>query len=309
MQKTKTISNPIGVTNIGDPFIFQGIDKNYYLYATSFTNGFNVWTSNDLVNWEPKGTCYCADNDSFGYCDFWAPEVIHYKGKYIMHYSARWKKNNSLRIGVAVADSPLGPFKDIGNKPMFDLGYAAIDGHVFIDNDDKKYLYFSKDCSENISKGNHESHLYVVMLSEDLLTIVSEPVFLMKAQQQWETLSGKEWTWNEGPCVIKKNNMYFLMYSANYFASKYYSLGYATANSPLGPFKKSEYNPLLKYVEGEISGPGHNSVFELNGDLICAYHVHTDYYKPSENRQLFLDRLYITEDKIIMNGPTIGSEI
>lgn len=299
-----TYKNPVGITNIGDPFVLQ---KNgmYFMYATSFIKGFYVWTSKDLKKWNEKKICYEADDNSFGYMDFWAPEVIFYKGKYIMHYTARWKKNDSLRIGVAVSDNPEGPFKDISDKPMFDYGYAAIDGTVLIDSNGHKYFYFSKDCSENIINGIHESHIYVSRLSDDLLSLEGEPVLLLKPDKEWEMKSGDNFRWNEAPCVLEKNGSYYLMYSANLFCSKYYSIGCAVSKSPLGPFIKYD-NPVLTYIEGSISGPGHNSVFYTHdtNKLLSAYHVHTDYNKPSENRQMFIDRIIFKDNKLFIDGPT-----
>lgn len=77
-----------------------------------------------------------------------------------MHYSARWGKNQSLRIGVATANSPGGPFMDVFNRPLFDFGYAAMDGHVLIDDDGSKYFYCPRDCSENVIDGSERFIVY-----------------------------------------------------------------------------------------------------------------------------------------------------
>ena len=105
MWENKSL-NPTGVSGIGDPFVLHASDGKYYLYATSFfpadgKEGFNVWQSADLSDWGAPRQCYAADGRSFGYKDFWAPEVTERGGRFYMHYSARWKKNDSLRIGVA----------------------------------------------------------------------------------------------------------------------------------------------------------------------------------------------------------------
>ena len=80
---------------------------------------------------------------------YWAPEVYEVKGKFYLFYSAQWKVNPShelenFRIGVAVADSPLGPFIDLANRPVFDPGYPVIDANVLFDTDGKAYLYYSR---------------------------------------------------------------------------------------------------------------------------------------------------------------------
>lgn len=111
------------IVKIGDPQIVLYEGK-YYCYATGGLmvdgkqDGFCVWVSDDMVNWSEPTLCFKA-NDYWGYTHFWAPEVVYHNGKFVMHYSARWSENDSLRIGVAVSDSPLGPFKDVHGKPMF----------------------------------------------------------------------------------------------------------------------------------------------------------------------------------------------
>ena len=83
------------VENIGDPFIvFDG--TSYYMYSTDFdVVGFKVRRSDDLKAWETLGVALDL-SDSWAYQDFWAPEVIYHNGKYVMHYSARRKTDQSL---------------------------------------------------------------------------------------------------------------------------------------------------------------------------------------------------------------------
>lgn len=98
------------VTNIGDPFVLR-VGNTYYLYATSFKDGFDYRTSSDLVHWSAPKKAYTAGERSFGYTDFWAPEVIEHEGRYLMHYTARRRSDDTLLIGVAAADRPEGPFR------------------------------------------------------------------------------------------------------------------------------------------------------------------------------------------------------
>jgi GH43 family beta-xylosidase len=302
-----TYQNPMSIKNIGDPFVLRGPDGKYYCYATSAPDGFKAWSSDNLVEWKEEGYVYLRKEDSWGVADFWAPEVVLYNGKYYMHYSARWGTNQSLRIGVAVADLPTGPFVDLFNHPMFDFGYAAIDGHVFIDDDGQKYFYYSRDCSENIVDGRHESHLYVTELNDDLVSFKGEPLLITRPEQDWEIRSGNEWRWNEGPFVLKHNRKYYLMYSANFFEGRDYSVGYAVADHPTGPFVKASHNPILFSSNPAISGPGHNSVTTSpNGkELFIVYHIHTDPQKPSGDRQVCIDRMGFQEDGLIyISGPS-----
>ncbi len=304
---TSTYQNPLPIKNIGDPFILRAPDGTYYCYATSAPDGFKAWSSPDLVNWADIGYIYKRREESWGASDFWAPEVVNYGGKYFLHYSARWGEKQSLRIGVATADSPGGPFVDVFNRPMFDFGYAAIDGHVFFDDGGRKYFYYSRDCSENVVDERHESHIYVAELNDDLTSLKGEPLLITKPEQEWECHSGPEWFWNEGPFVLKHNSRYYLMYSANFYASREYSVGYAVAESPMGPFVKAGHNPILFSPNAAISGPGHNSVTTSpNGsELFIVYHIHSDPQHPSGDRQVCIDRMGFRADgTLYVTGPT-----
>ena len=122
-------TNP--VANGADPFVLYD-EGTYYLYSTNDgANGYIVYTSTDLVNWQARGYAMKKNGDAQG--SFWAPEVIRDGDTYYMVYTAQ------EHIGIATADSPLGPFKD-KTGPLFEA--KAIDGHFFRDDDGKMYLYF-----------------------------------------------------------------------------------------------------------------------------------------------------------------------
>ena len=91
-----TYKNPMPIKNIGDPFVLREPGGKYYCYATSAPDGFKAWSSADLVHWKDIGYVYQRQEAAWGESDFWAPEVVRYGGKYLMHYSARWSKNQSL---------------------------------------------------------------------------------------------------------------------------------------------------------------------------------------------------------------------
>lgn len=275
------------VTNIGDPFIVND-GKNYYMYSTTFgARGFKVRKSSDLKEWEDLGVCLDL-SDSWASEDFWAPEVICHDGKYIMHFSARRTADKSLRIGVAVSDHPWGPFIQPRNEPMFDFGYAAIDGHVFIDDNGQAYFYFSKDCSENVVDGVHTSTICVAKMNSELTALTTQAKELFSAQYAYEGGDNPSWRWNEGPYVLKHDNQYYMTYSANFYASSSYCICLAIASHPMGPFVKYAYNPILtnKACDKDFSGPGHNAFFkDMDGNLKMTCHIHTDENKPSENRK------------------------
>ena len=273
------------ITRIGDPQILLYNDR-YYCYATSSSQGFLVWESGDLIHWSEPELCFAAI-ESWGKSHFWAPEVIRHNGKFIMHYTAMSRELNSLRIGVAVADYPKGPFRDVHGSPMFDPGYAAIDGSALVC-PEGNFFYYSRDCSENYVDGVKTSQLYCVRMNDDLTETIGEPVLVTSPTEPFErkSLSMEEpHLWNEGPCVILRGGKYIMNYSANHYASNDYAICIATADHPMGPWIKSKNNPVLS-CRAELFGAGHNAFFtDKQGRLMTAFHIQTDPEHPSGDRR------------------------
>lgn len=283
------------ITQIGDPFILvhEGM---YYHYSTSSKDGFKVYTSTNLKNWEMNG--YCYRDSKVGIGDFWAPEVYFYNNRFYLFFTSKNKAQNRLMLSVAVADDPLGPFIDVSDRPTFDFGYAAIDAHVFFDDDGRIYMYYAKDCSENIVDDIHTSQIYAVELTDDLIHTIGDPVLVLTPEGPHEQRQ-PNWQWNEGPFMLKEGDTYFLSYSSNFFQSKHYSVSYATSNLPFGPFQKAKENPILAYIPNEISGPGHNAYFTaLDGTPMTAFHIHTDMTDPSGDRQTCFSQYQITNNRL-----------
>lgn len=308
-DENKYYMNTKNTLAVADPFVIDGEDGFYYAYGTSDKlngYGFLVWRSKDLANWEEVGTAYYMSKDTWGVRDFWAPEVTKYNDKYYLHYTAK-DKEGKIKIGMSVADTPVGPFNDIKDEPFFYPGYNVIDSNIIIDDDGRMYMYYSRDCSEHIYNGKHESHIYAVEIN-GMEEVVGEPVEIIKPELWWESLSG-DWRWNEGPEVIKKGGKYYLMYSTNFYDSRDYSVAYAISDSPLGPFEKSEDNRLL-YVENNwthVSGPGHNYYVESpdGTELFTSYHSHIN-TSGGGVRQINVDKMGFREDgTMYINGPSV----
>lgn len=286
------------IRHIGDPQVVP-YNGRYYIYATSASNGFKVFETEDLVHVTDKGLCY--ESTAWGTTRFWAPEVLHHNGKFIMYYTAQNNTEEGLRVSVAVADSPLGPFKDIQDTPVFDFGYAIIDASPFVDDDGKGYLYFSRDCSKNIVNGRHTSQVYGVELTEDMLYPKGEPILLSTPTEPYEKLS-QNYLWNEGPAMVKNNGIYYLSYSVNCYSTKDYSVCYSTSTSPLGPFTKAPENPILAKIEGIVSGPGHNAYFKtFNGQLMTSFHIHSDYEKGGGDRRICFAKAFFKDDRLVID--------
>lgn len=302
-------ANPRPVKDIGDPHVLYA-DGEYFTFATGGPIGFNVWRSSDLTTFTKEKA---LKKIAWASGDYWAPEVYAANGRYYMFFTARRKEGATLRMGVAVSDAPQGPYEDAIGGPLFDFGYAVIDGTLLYGEDGTPYMIYSRDCSENIVEGRHESHLYGVQLAPDLLSVVGDPVLLTTPDTSWELTTG-DYLWNEGPVVLTHEGKYYLFYSANGYATKEYAVGVAVADHPMGPYTKQANNPILNYIEEDgkviVSGPGHNSFFTVGDELFTSYHTHTYTNAPSGNRQLNIDRAgFHADGTAYINGPTLAPQL
>ena len=339
-NENETFSNPLDVA-FGDPYILDDGNGNYYMYGTGAgaKDGFVVYTSQDLVNWDNGGQVFYGNTtDSWSTANFWAPEVYKFEGRYYMFYSADWKVNTTnegenFKIGVAVSDSPTGPFEDMMDRPIFDPGYPIIDANIYQDEEGKFYLYYSRACykhpveseiaewarEQNLFDEIEESWIYGVELSPDFMSVVSEPILLLSPpstmddeQAEWESRSvtsgevNRRWT--EGSFIFKHSGQYYMMYSANHFGGEHYAVGYATGPSPLGPFTKADNNPVIEKNTkkgGQVTGTGHNMVLFSpdNNQMYTIYHGRTE--KTGDERVVFIDKMSIDENgRLEVHGPT-----
>ena len=207
-----------------------------------------MWYSNDLLNWELKGTENIPG----------APDIVEYNGKFYV-------TGNSDH--VFVADDPLGPYTDLGlfkNTGPVENGWnGGFDCKIFVDDDNQPYLYWP---------GRGVSGIYGVKLDpNDLTKFMDKPTHLFgfNPMHPWERYGeANEYptvAWIEGPWVIKRNGIYYLEYSASGTQWKSYAEGYYTATSPLGPYTYAENNPLLRKTEGLVTGTAHGSIVKMAG--------------------------------------------
>lgn len=302
-----TYTNGNQITNIGDPYVLT-YDGAYYCTATETGTVYNLYRSENLQSWEQVSTFFrTSGTESWVRGSLWQPQiVVGNDGKFYLYYCGT-NDDQSLRIGVASADSIEGPYTDVHGTPLFDFGYATIDPNFYMDDDGKMYLYYSRDCSENVVDGHHVSQIYVTQMSSYTEVMEgAQHIQLLTPEQQWELLNNAEYQWNEGPDVLKHDGTYYLFYSGGFYGDKSYSMGYATSDSPLGPFTKYEGNPIISSTEN-VSGPGNNSFFySIDGNqLMNAYHTHTVTVLAGGNRKLTIDTCGWLEDgTFYMNGPT-----
>ena len=242
LAPARTYRNPLlPDREIADPFVLR-VDKKYYLYPTSDTRGYEVFESDDLVHWERKARAFRDERGGD-----WAPEVFHHKrgdGKFYLYYTDNMPDRRSgpleKQIGVAVADSPLGPFTDKGV-----LATRAIDADLFQDDDGSLYLSY-------VDFGG--GFKIVVQPMATPLEKKGEPKVVIRPTEDWEKRSGEV---TEGPFMMKHKGTYYLMYSGTGADSPNYGIGYATSKSPTGPFVKYPGNPIV-HRGGNVLGPGHH---------------------------------------------------
>ena len=244
------------LVRFGDPFIMLHEDT-YYAYGTNADNGIEVYTSDDLLVWEKVNELALDKKNTTEERWFWAPEVYYINGKFYMYFSA------NEHIYVATSDSPLGPFKQVGDKPMFQ-GEKAIDHSLFID-EGKPYLFFCR-----FNDGNT---IWVAELEDDLMTLKEETLRqCLSVSQEWEKVWPRV---NEGAFIVKHNGLFYMTYSANSYESQFYGVGCATATDLMGEWEKYDNNPLLQNP-GNLVGVGHSaSFYDKEGKLRIVFHAHS----------------------------------
>ena len=278
----KTYRNPLlPDREMADPFVLRA-DGKYYLYATTDAKGYEVFVSDDLVHWQRKARAF---EDPRG--GAWAPEVFHHRrgdGKFYLYYTDNMPgKRGPLdkQIGVAVSDSPLGPFQD-----QRVLATASIDAHLFQDDDGSLCLYYVE-----LTGG----FKIIAQPMADPMRKQGEPKIVIRPTEPWEKRCGEV---TEGPFLLKHNGTYYLTYSGTDADSPDYGIGYATSHSRTGPFEKYPGNPIA-HRGGQVLGPGHHCVVAgPDGKLWLVYHQKWDADR-SFHRFLAIDPVWFDRNGVL----------
>jgi GH43 family beta-xylosidase len=303
---TYTVTDTAGVTQVwtvsavemrspiipglyADPEV-RYFDGKFYIYPT--TDGYPGWSgtqfhafsSTDLVNWTDEGVILDLGPDvSWADARAWAPSMVEHNGKYYFYFCAE------AQLGVAVSDSPIGPFTDVLGKPLLtydDYPGQEIDANVFIDTDGQPYLYW----------GN--GYAFMVPLNDDMVSFDRSDV-------EEITPAG----FREGSFVFKRGSTYYLSWSENDTGDENYQVAYATSSSPYGPWKKQAVI-LAKNTALGIRGPGHHSVVQVPGrdEWYIVYHRFAIPEGDGTHRETTIDRLEFNVDGTIRTVvPTLES--
>ena len=280
--------------------VFDGV---YYIYATSDGypgwggKEFYVWSSTDLVDWkrseEPFLTLDGANGDvPWATGNAWAPTIIERDGKYYFYFSGHNPTYNRKTIGVAVADSPEGPFVAqptaiILNNEAVTSG-QAIDPAAFQDPETGSYYLF----------WGNGSPVYAE-LSDDMLSIKQDTIARVTGLTDFR----------EGPFLNYRDGLYHLTYAIDDTGSPNYRVGYATSTSIHGPWT---YRGLIleKDTSLGILGTGHSSIVQVPGtdEWYIAYHRFAIPGGDGTHRETTIDRLTFGEDGLIQEVvPTLES--
>lgn len=298
-------ANPVLPDWHADPEILHSANTGkYYIYST--TDGtpgwggtaFSCFSSDDLKTWTDEGVILDLATDQVPWADgnAWAPAIeekmVDGKYKYFFYYSGNPVAGGGKQIGVATADSPTGPFTDLGHAIVTESPTGKgqqIDVDVFTDPvSGKSYLYW----------GN--GYMAGAELKPSMTEIDKSTIKVMTPEGG--TL--ETYAYREAPYVFFKDGKYYFMWSVDDTGSPNYHVAYGTSDSPLGDIAVAEQPVvLIQDAVNGIFGPAHNSVVELpDGTWRIVYHRINPAYKhkdPGVHRQVCIDEMTFGEDGTI----------
>ena len=255
-------SDPAPMVDGDRIFMYTGHDEDgadfFWMYE------WRCYSSADMVNWTDHGSLMSLDTFEWADDRAWAAQTIKRNDKYYWYICAHSKLTGGMAIGVAVADSPTGPFKDAIGKPLYDNGaWDNIDPTVFIDDDGQAYIYW----------GN--PNVYVGKLNEDMVSFNGEVKMIEQtiegfgAPQPDKRVKDKKYKdcYTEGPWITKRNGKYMLLYAAGGVPEH---IAYSVSDTPQGPWK---YMGEIMPLEDTGSFTNHCGVADFKGHSYFFYHT------------------------------------
>ena len=264
-------SDPAPLVHDGTMYVYTGHDEDNADFF--WMQEWRVYSTKDMVNWQDHGSPLALESFSWADDRAWAGQTIERDGKFYWYICAHSKISKGMAIGVAVSDSPTGPFRDAIGKPLFENGsWDHIDPTVMIDDDGQAWLMW----------GNPQC--YYLKLNRDMISYsgelgrldMTEEAFGSPAMNKRE--KGKKYkdSYTEGPWIMKNPkantqhptpNTYFLLYAAGGVPEH---ISYSTAPHPTGPWKYAgEIMPLSETK----SFTNHCGVADFNGHSYFFYHT------------------------------------
>ena len=260
--QTWCTSDPAPMVHDGTMYVYTGHDEDGADFF--WMQEWRVYSTQDMVNWQDHGSPLALESFSWADDRAWASQTIERDGKFFWYICAHSKISGGMAIGVAVSDSPTGPFKDALGKPLFENGsWDHIDPTVMIDDDGQAWLMW----------GNPQC--YYLKLNRDMISYEGELGRLPMTEEAFggpmmkEREPGKKYkdSYVEGPWLTKRNGVYQLLYAAGGVPEH---ISYSTAPSPLGPWKYAgEIMPLCDTK----SFTNHCGVADYKGHSYFFYHT------------------------------------
>lgn len=295
-QSTKTAAgavasgNPVFPGWYADP---EGIifNKTFWIYPT-FSAPYNkqvhmdAFSSKDLVTWNKHPNIIDTSAVKWAKRAMWAPSIIEKDKKYYLFFGANDIQNDNEKggIGVAVADRPEGPFKDYLGKPLIDKfhnGAQPIDQFVFKDKDGQYYLFYGG-----------WRHCNVAKLKSDFTGFIP-----FEDGKIFREITPKGYV--EGPFMFIRNGKYYFMWSEGGWTGPDYSVAYAIADSPFGPFER--VGKILQQDPKVATGAGHHSVIQVPGkdEWYIVYHRRPLTETDGNHRETCIDVMSFDEKGMI----------
>lgn len=255
-------TDPAPLVHDGRMYVYTGHDEDKADFF--WMQEWRVYSSDDMVNWVDHGSPLALEDFSWADDRAWAAQCIERNGKFYWYICAHSKLSGGMAIGVAVGDSPTGPFKDAIGKPLFENGsWDHIDPSVFIDDDGQAWVCW----------GNPQ--LYYLKLNDDMISYegdviipeMTEEGFGAPAMKNRE--KGKKYkdSYVEGPWLTKRGDTYQLIYAAGGVPEH---ISYSTAASPVGPWK---YAGEIMPLGNTNSFTNHAGVADYKGHSYFFYHT------------------------------------
>jgi len=265
--------------------------KEYWIYPTYSAAYekqvfFDAFSSPDLVTWTKHPRILDTASIKWAKRAVWAPSIIEIAQKYYLFFGANDIQSNEETggIGVAVADNPAGPFKDYLGKPLVDkiINKAQpIDQYVFHDSDGKYYLIYGG-----------WGHCNIAQLKPDLTGFIP-----FADGTTFKEITPKGYV--EGSFMFYKDGRYYFMWSEGGWTGPDYSVAYAIAKTPFGPFER--IGKILQQDSTVARGAGHHSIIHTPGTdkWFIVYHRRPLTETDGNHRETCIDEMYFDENGLI----------
>lgn len=288
---SKTSGNPIFPGWYADPEV-RVFGKTYWIYPTFSAKYeqqvfFDAFSSSDLLTWKKHPHILDTAAIKWAKRAMWAPSIVEKKGKYYFFFGANDIQSDAERggIGVAVSDSPAGPFRDYLGKPLVDKfhnGAQPIDQFVFQDSDGQYYLIYGGWRHCNIARLNADFTGFVPHADGSIFKEITPQGYV------------------EGSFMFIRNGKYYFMWSEGGWTGPDYSVSYAIADSPMGPFER--IGKILQQDPKIATGAGHHSVLQIPGkdEWYIVYHRRPLSETDGNSRQVCIERMYFDKNGKIL---------